>query len=203
MAIHIEEILSKSNLPDYVENAPAENNAMSALFPNKHIDGMEADMIFANYERKTAGQLYAIDTPTKISQRRGYRSGRVSLEHIRAKMQLNEKDIMNLSKPRSDAEVSYIINHIYNDVANVIDEINTRIELMRVEAFTTGELNVKEENGYTMHVDFGVPKDHKGELTGWDDPTHDVLEDMYNIKMKIKEDTCSCPNTCTRPKNGS
>lgn len=189
MALHFEEILSKDNLLDYVENYPEDNGDLSSLFPRRKIDGYEADMVFADYERKTAAQLYAPDTPTKISQRREYKSGKVSMELIKAKMQLNEKDILNLSKPRSDEEVAYIINHIYNDVGNVIDEINTRIEMLRCEAFTTGKLEIKEENGYTASVDFGVPSNHKDTLTGWDDPDHDVLEDMYKIKEQIKKDT--------------
>ena len=187
MTIRIDELLSPENLIAYTKMHPVPTEGLSNLFPTRRIEGFDADIIKGAYNLPTAAQFYAFDTPTKLGQREGYERGSQSLGLIKHKMKLDEREIMNLSHPRSDAEAQYIIRNIYNDVEKVRQRIETRIELLRWEALTTGEINIKEENGFSTKVDFNMPKDHKGEFT-WNEDA-DFLEDLFTVQEKIRTDT--------------
>lgn len=187
MAILIDELLSPQNLIEYTKMHPVPTEGLGNLFPTRTIDGLEADFIKGAYNLPVAAQIYAFDTPTKLGQREGYESGNLSLAYIKEKMKLDEKEIMNLSHPRSDAEAQYIIRNIYNDVEKVRQRIETRVEQLRWEALTTGKIDIKNENGYTASVDFGMPADHKETFT-WNDDA-DILEDLFKVQQKIQEDT--------------
>ncbi len=187
MTIRIDELLSPENLIAYTKKHPIPTEGLGNLFPTRKIEGFDADIIKGAYNLPTAAQFYAFDTPTKIGQREGYERGSQSLGLIKEKMKLDEREIMNLANPRTDAEAQYIIRNIYNDVEKVRQRIETRIEQLRWEALITGEINIEEENGFSTKVDFGMPKDHKKEFT-WNDDA-DFLEDLFNIQEKIREDT--------------
>lgn len=190
--ISVKEILSPKALVDYTKAYPAMDEGLGNLFPTRKIDALEADMVLGARSLPVSAEFYAFDTPTKIGQREGYQSGKLSLGFIKHKMKLDEEEIMNLARPRDDAEVRYIINNIYNDVQKVRDRIEVRIERLRYEALTTGKVVVKDENGYSTTVDFGMPEDHKGSHN-WSSADTDVLEELFNIKQKIREDTGFAP----------
>lgn len=191
MTIRIDELLSPENLLAYTKTHPIENNGLSALFPTQVINGYDADVIKGAYDLPTPAQFYAFDTPTKIGQREGYERGATSLGFIKEKMKLDEKEIMNLHNPRNDAEARYIMTNIYNDVQKVRERIETRIKMLQWEALTTGEINIKEENGFSTKVDFKVPSNHKETFTWGEDA--DILEDLFKIQNTIYEDTGFMP----------
>lgn len=187
MTIRIDELLSPENLIAYTKMHPVPTEGLANLFPTRRIEGFDADIIKGAYDLPTAAQFYAFDTATKLGQREGYERGSQSLGLIKEKMKLDEREIMNLRNPRSDAEARYIIENIYNDVEKVRQRINVRIEQLRWEALITGKISIKEENGFSTDVDFGMPKDHQGEFT-WNDGA-DILEDLFTIQNKIYTDT--------------
>lgn len=190
--ISIKEVLSPKALVDYTKAYPQMDEGLANLFPTRKIDALEADMILGARNLPVSAEFYPFDVPTKIGQREGYESGKLSLGFIKHKMKLDEEEIMNLSRPRDDAEVQYIINNIYNDVQKVRERIEVRIERLRYEALTTGKVNIQNENGYTTTVDFGMPTDHKG-THNWSNPDTDVFEEIFKIKEKIKTDTGFAP----------
>lgn len=187
MTIRIDELLAPENLIAYTKTHPVPTEGLGNLFPTRRIEGFDADVIKGAYDLPTAAQFYAFDTPTKLGQREGYERGSTSLGLIKEKMKLDEREIMNLRNPRSDEEARYIINNIYNDVEKVRQRIEVRIEQLRWEALLTGEINIKEENGFTTKVDFGMPTNHKMTFT-WNDDA-DILEDLFTIQDTIYKDT--------------
>lgn len=186
--MNIADVLTTKNLIDYTKSLPEDDAGLSALFPTRKIDDFEADFILGSYERPVSAQIYAFDTPTELGQRESYERGIVSLELIKEKMRLDEREIMRLARPRSDAEQQFAIRKIFNDVQAIKDRIDVRIERMRYDALCEGVIDIKEENGYTTKLDFNIPANHKSTFN-WSDPDHDIFEDIYNMSKIIREDT--------------
>ncbi|MBH6911533.1 major capsid protein, partial [Clostridioides difficile] len=80
---------------------------------------------------------------------------------------------------------------IFNDVDNLVSSVNTRIEAMRMEVLSTGELNINE-NGVKASLKYGTPTNHK-ETKTWSSGTPDILGDIYNMTDKIVVDTGFTP----------
>lgn len=189
--MRIEDVLSDRRLLDYTQQFPPQPGDMEGLFPSVKIDDFEADMVFGAYNKPVLAEMYAFDTPTELGQREGYESGAVSLNLIKEKMKLDEREIMRLRRPRSNAEQTQAIQRIYRDVEEIQNRIENRIEYMRYQAVTTGKIEYVG-NGLELGVDFGVPGNHKGTLS-WSDPEADVLEEMFQIKETILKDTGFAP----------
>lgn len=186
--MNIADVLDQKQLIDYTKALPDDDSGLSALFPTKKINDFEADYILGAQSRPVSAQIYAFDTPTELGQRDGFQRGTVGLELIKEKMRLDEREIMRLNRPRSDAEAREIVNNLYNDVKAVKDRIDVRIERMRYDALCEGVIDIKEENGYTTKLDFGVPSNHKVTLN-WSDPTHDIIGDIIDFCDQIEQDT--------------
>lgn len=183
----IEDIISPRDLIDYTKENPAESGFLSELFPTRKVEGLEYDYILGADQRPATAMFYAFDTPTQLDQRRGYERGAGDLALIKDKMKLDEKEIYILEHPRTDSEAQFAIRKVYRDVDIILENIENRIEVLRAEALTTGAININE-NGLKTKIDFGIPVNHKGDLS-WNDPDHDVLEDLFNITELMETDT--------------
>lgn len=186
--MNIADVLDQKQLIDYTKSLPEDDAGLGVLFPTRKIDDFEADFILGAQSRPVSAQIYAFDTPTELGQRGEFERGSFSLELIKEKMRLDEREIMRLNRPRSDAEAQKIVRDLYNDVQHIVDRINVRIERMRYDALCEGVIDIKEENGYTTKIDFNIPATHKMTLN-WSDPDHDILADLFEMKRIIKEDT--------------
>lgn len=185
--MRIEDVLTTRRLLDYVKQHPAEPGALEGLFPTINIEDFECDVVMGAYNKPVLAEMYAFDTPTELGQREAYEMGRVGLNLIKEKMKLDEREIMRLERPRSDAEQRTAIARIYRDVQEIQARIENRIEFMRYQVIQTGKIHY-QGNGLNLQVDYGIPKNHKGTLE-WSDPEHDILGDMVKIKNTIKDDT--------------
>lgn len=185
--MRVEEILTDKILHDYTKTNPAEPGGIQALFPTLKVPDIEVDFIKGANNKEVMADFYAFDTPTEIGQRNSYESGSLDLFLIKHKMKLDERELMHLNHPRSDAEVQYIINNIYNDVDSILQRIENKITYMCYEVLQTGKVTI-EGNGLNTSIDFGVPSNHIGDLN-WKDPKHDVLADIFDISNMLFEET--------------
>lgn len=183
----LEEIISPRDFIDYIKEYPVEQGALSSLFPTRVVEGLEYDYVLGAYQRPATAQFYSFDTPTELDQRRGFQSGSGDLALIKDKMKLDEKEIYILEHPRTDTEANLAIRKVYRDVDIIRENIENTIEVLRAQALTTGKVEI-HENGLDTVIDFGVPEEHKGNLT-WSDSKHDVLEDLFDITEQMSSDT--------------
>lgn len=186
--MNVQDVISQKALIDYSRAFPINNQAFGALFPTARVDGLEFDMIKGAYNRPVSAHFHAFDVETENGQRYGYKRSTQGLEFIKRKYQLNEKEIMMIRTPRTSQEQQYAINYIYDDITKLRLSIETRVERMRAEVLSTGQLSINE-NGYVAQtIDFGVPDEHKFDLK-WTDENADVLQDLYKIRTQIRDDS--------------
>ena len=187
----VEELLSHKELIDYTKTRTPQKKVLEELFPSRKTEALEIKMIRGANNLPVSASIHAFDTETEIDQRESASYDVAELALIKRKRKLSEKEIIRLEQPRNDAEEKEAVQKIYNDVDDLNDSVLTRVEVMRVEALSTGELSINE-NGYKAKIDYGVPAAHK-QTFAWSGGTPEILHDMDGAVDKIVEDTGFTP----------
>ena len=63
------------------------------------------------------------------------------------------------------------MNTVYDDLGNTVRSIDAATELMRMQALFAGVITVKDQNGGSYKVDYGIDKSQKGTADFADDST--------------------------------
>ncbi|AKP41269.1 TPA: major capsid protein [Clostridioides difficile] len=187
----VEELLSVQELINYTKTRKLKETMGDLLFPTQKIEGLEIKMIKGASNLPVSASVHAFDTEAEIASREGANLSIAELALVKRKIKLDEKDIIVLEEPRNSQEETQMINQIFNDVDNLVSSVNTRIEAMRMEVLSTGELNINE-NGVKASLKYGTPTNHK-ETKTWSSGTPDILGDIYNMTDKIVVDTGFTP----------
>ena len=86
----------------------------------------------------------------------------------------------------NNAPEQEIIDFIYDDMGNLTSRVLTRAELANNQVLSTGKLQIDENNFKTV-VDYGYPTSNNVPLSGWADPTHDIVADLNSVKDKASK----------------
>lgn len=100
----------------------------------------------------------------------------------------------------NQAYIDAVVNRVFADEMHLLEGARARREQMRMMALTTGAIAVSA-NGQNYNYDYGMPADHKSEVTtSWSDTSSDPIEDMRKAMDKIEDDTGVRPTRaiCTR-----
>lgn len=100
----------------------------------------------------------------------------------------------------NSAYIDAVVNRVFADEMHLLEGARARREQMRMMALTTGAIAISA-NGQSYSYDYGMPADHKSEVTtSWSTTTSDPIEDMRNAMDKIEDDTGVRPTRaiCTR-----
>lgn len=100
----------------------------------------------------------------------------------------------------NQAYIDAVINRVFADEMNLLEGARARREQMRMMALTTGAIAISA-NGQNYSYDYGMPADHKSEVTtSWSTTTSDPIEDLRTAMDKIEDDTGIRPTRgiCTR-----
>ncbi|MGE5572941.1 MAG: major capsid protein [Bacteroidota bacterium] len=114
--------------------------------------------------------LQAYGAEASIASRDGAEKVFGEIPPIKRKINLDERMLIAL-KREGAGDVEMVRNQLYNDLDNMIDAVQARIEKMRMDAIAYGQLTLAE-NGVIMNVDYGVPAALKEVLAGtalWSD----------------------------------
>lgn len=188
----IEDLFSVTELLDYTKTRKFKEHKGASLFPAKKLEALEVKMIKGASNLPVSANIHAFDTETEMASREGAKYSIEELALIKRKFRLSEKDILILNQPRNSIEEAQTIRRIYNDIDTLVKSINTRIEALRMEALSTGKLVINENNVQTV-IDYGCPSSHKTNLN-WSGGTPTILEDIYDMMEKIKDDTGITPS---------
>lgn len=129
--------------------------------------------------------VHALDTEARIGDRPNYSEIKYELLLIKEKLNQGEalrKKMRDLGMGDGERE---ILTAIYDDAANLISRVLTRMEVMACELLSTGKITV-DENNAKVEIDFKLPAAHKIAFTGWSDPTKDILADLVSAKRTSK-----------------
>ncbi|EAF4459154.1 major capsid protein E [Listeria monocytogenes serotype 1/2a] len=111
------------------------------------------------------------------------------LAKIGLKDVITEEELLALNQSRSETEHSELIAKLQRKAISISNAILDRVEVMRLEALTTGKLSYNKNN-VKVGFDYGVPSDHQIVLTGantWDNVDHDALADLIGWAAKYEE----------------
>jgi hypothetical protein len=187
----IEELLSIQELINYTKARQIKPRLGELLFPSRKIEGLEAKMIKGASNLPVSASVHAFDTEAEIGSRE---AGKYSIEElalIKRKNKISERDLIVLNQPRNSQEEAQIVSDIFNDVDSLVESVLTRVEAMRMEVLSTGELNI-DENDVKLKIKYGTPDAHKSEKI-WSTGTPDILQDLYDMTDKIATDTGFAP----------
>lgn len=110
--------------------------------------------------------IQAFGAEAQVASRDGATKVSGEIPPIKRKIHLDERFLLAL-KREGAGDNDAVIAKLYNDLDNMIDSCFARIEKMRMDAISTGQI-VLAENGVVMTVDYGVPAGLKETLLGND-----------------------------------
>lgn len=174
----ITKLFDQPTLINYVNKREYPAYLGDTLFPATKIATMDMRYLRAGAKVPVLANIEAFDTEAKIGSREASVAGG-RLGYIKRKMQLSEEDLIALNNPRSAAEEAYLKDNVYNDVDSLVNGVRARIEVMRMEALTTGVVTATDDELPTLKVDYQIPAEHKASPSvKWDDDASDPIADL-------------------------
>lgn len=162
-AIQIPEVLS------YVRARTPRRLLGASLFPARDISSLEWKAIIGADRAPVAAKVVAFDNEASIHSREGVELQRGKIPAIKRKISLDEETMQKLYSPRpSTSEFEDAIREIYADVEKMIVAVETRLEMFRFEALTTGQVNINED-GVIQQVQYGFRPANQAETLAGND----------------------------------
>lgn len=118
--------------------------------------------------------------------------GKMGIKHI-----VTEEELLQLNHSRTEAERRGLIDALTVAGIRLVEAINRRVDVMKMEALTKGTFN-HVKNNVKISVDFGIPAEHKIALTNpndWDDADRDVIQDLLDFTAVYEDSNGIMPET--------
>ena len=159
-----------------------ENFVGLRLFPLFKTDNMKLAVVnlMDGADIPVMAFVHALDTEAKIGDRPNYNEIDFQLLLIKEKLNQGEELRKKMLELGMKAEERTILQQIFNDAANLISRVLTRMEVMACELLSTGTVTVKE-NGVDLTIDYHLPATHAHSFSGWSDPAHDIFGDISSV----------------------
>jgi len=150
----------------YARARQPRNYVGPTLFPANPVNELTFEYFKDLNRLPVMASVQAFGAEAQIASREGFEKVSGEIPTIKRKIPLRGRELVALRREGAgDAEL--VRNQLYNDLDNMIDAVNARIEQMRMDAVAYGKLELNE-NGVVMTVDYGVPENHKDVLSGTD-----------------------------------
>jgi hypothetical protein len=107
-----------------------------------------------------------------------------------------EEELLALHQARNNGEKSAMIEKLTLKGVDLVDAIQRRIDVTKMEALTKGNF-AYNKNGVKVSVDFGIPAENKVALTSgadWDVADRDVIGDLLGFVEKYEEVNGQAPS---------
>jgi hypothetical protein len=176
---NILELFNQKEVLNYQNNRQFPSLLGETLFPEVKRQSLEFDMIKGAGRIPVIASVHAFDTEAEIGSREASKMA-LELALIKRKLQLKEKDIIAIEKPRDAAERQYLMQNVFNDIDVLVQGVKARVEAMRMEVLANGTVTLNG-NGLDTVVDYGVPAANKEALAGtslWTDADSDPIADL-------------------------
>ncbi|WP_461206921.1 major capsid protein [Clostridium sp. DL1XJH146] len=181
----IQDVFNTEELINYFKERQVAAMLGESLFPEKKIQDIEFDMILGTGGLPVIANVHAYDTKTQMASRDAIDKGVASLALIKRQIKLTEKEIIKVTNPRTDAELSFVLSQLYKDAEKMTDSVKVRVEAMRMELLYSGKIAINE-NGVKVTVDYKVPTANQKSFT-WNAPTTDTpLADLETMAAAVE-----------------
>ena len=132
-----------------------------------------------------AADVVSLDSKLSPKKRGSIRSAEGEVPKLGMIKSLNESSLQGLKnlKARGKKEKE-LVKKLFQDAADGIKGIYERLDIMFLQALSTGVTVIDEENntGTGVRIDFGVPKGNQfGVKAEWNKPTASPISDIDNI----------------------
>jgi hypothetical protein len=127
----------------------------AALFPVNPVNELSFEYWKSLNLLPVMASIQAYGAEAQIASRDGDSKISGEIPPIKRKINLNERELIAL-KREGAGDVDMVRNTLYNDLDNMIDSVLARIEMMRMDAVSSGQM-VINENGVVVTVNYGVP----------------------------------------------
>ncbi|AQS11317.1 hypothetical protein CLOBY_34730 [Clostridium saccharobutylicum] len=197
----IKDFINSSNIALYIKELPVEETVDKALFPVKRQLGTELEFAKGAKKKAVALKMSTFDVATKI------RALNVSIDVEKKEMPffkegvgINEtarREIINAANANNDNLVKALTAQLFENYAGLIEGANVQTKRMRASLIQNGIINITTNDGDIV-VDYGVPKNHKKELSGtdkWNNPSADIVKDIQNFQKAITDYNYVKPTT--------
>ncbi|HDI3014007.1 TPA: major capsid protein [Clostridium perfringens] len=182
----IDELFNTKELLNYyrVKKQPAMLG--DTLFPARKIQDIKFDMITGANGLPVSASVHAFDTETELASREVLQKGAAELALIKRKIAIGEKEIIAINNPRMDSEQKALVMELFKDGDKMVNSVQTRIEAMRMELLSSGEININENN-LAVKLDYKVPSSNKKRFNWSDASTAKPLEDIRTLADAVED----------------
>lgn len=173
------ELFDSKTVLNYLKERQFKPLLGETLFPEVKHGTLEFEHLVGASSLPVVASVHAFDTEAEIGSREAAKQA-LEAAYIKRKMQITEKDLIALQFPRTQQEQQYLMQNVFGDIDNLVRGVKARVELMRMEALSTGKVTLNE-NGLNMSVDYHVPEEHQETLAGtdlWTDSAADIIGDL-------------------------
>lgn len=173
------ELFNSETVLSYLKERKYPTLLGETLFPEVKHDTLDFSHLVGASNLPVIASVHAFDTEAEIGSREAAKQA-LEAAYVKRKMQITEKDLIALQFPRTEGERKYLMGMVFNDIDKLVAGVKARVELMRMEALTTGKVTL-DENGLNMTIDYHVPVEHQETLTGtdlWTNDTADIIGDL-------------------------
>lgn len=139
----------------YARARQPRNYVGASLFPSKTVNELTFEYWKSLNLLPVMASVQAYGAEAQIASRDGATKVMGEIPPIKRKIPLNERELIAL-KREGAGDVDMVRNQLYNDLDNMIDSVAARIEKMRMDAVSSGQI-ILNENGVVMTVNYGVP----------------------------------------------
>ena len=173
------------------------------LFPNDNKLGLKLDWIKGANGLPVVLKPSAFDVGAVPRPRLGFDKLSAEMPFFKESVYVDEELRQQLNMVLETGNQAYsdaVVNRVFADEMHLLEGARARREQMRMMALTTGAIAISA-NGQNYSYDYGMPADHKSEVTtSWSDTSSDPIEDMRKAMDKIEDDTGVRPTRaiCTR-----
>ena len=173
------------------------------LFPNDKKLGLKLDWIKGANGLPVVLKPSAFDVGAVPRPRLGFDKLSAEMPFFKESVYVDEELRQQLNmvlETGNQAYIDAVVNRVFADEMHLLEGARARREQMRMMALTTGAIAISA-NGQNYSYDYGMPSDHKSEVTtSWSDTSSDPIEDMRKAMDKIEDDTGVRPTRaiCTR-----
>lgn len=129
--------------------------------------------------------IHALDSEAKIGDRPIVEGFNYELLYIKEKLNQGEALKKLLTTGLMNNDKTEMLRRIYDDAANLISRVLTRVEALVCEFISTAKLTINENNVAKV-IDYQLPVTHRMTVQAWSNVATNILSDLAKIQKAAK-----------------
>ncbi len=175
----------------YARSLPEEGAMGPLFFPVLNTNELSFEYYQDQVLTNVSASVQAYNAEAQIGSREGLVKVSGEIPPIKRKIDLDERSMLALRREGA-GDVEMVRSDLYNDIANMVNAVYTKIEALRITALALGKIELNE-NGIILSVNYGVPADQQVTLAGGDrwseSATRDIMGNIQTWTNTVEDAT--------------